>query len=154
MRPKKRGLSTVVTTLIIILLVLVDIGTVWAVVHKVIQGGVETTGSSFNCLEIDVTANSISGCVFGGGDYTCKVTFTRKAGGGEIAGLKVIFYDGVGENGGVIDVSGNIVPLESVSKSISGINTEAIPIKIEVFAYFKDSRGKEHVCTRKTVYQV
>jgi len=38
---KKRGLSAVVTTLLIILLVFVAVGIVWVVVRNVIEGGLE-----------------------------------------------------------------------------------------------------------------
>jgi len=149
----KRGLSTVVTTLIIILLVLVSIGIVWAVISNILQRGTETTDNSFRCLNIDIRATSISGCFNVGSQYTCTVNFVRKSGGGEIAGLNVRFYDEIGEESlSIIDIPGNIEPLLTISKIVSGIDSEALPSSVNVTIYLNDSNGEKYFCPQITSY--
>ncbi len=86
---KKKGLSTVVTTLIIILLVLVAIGIIWVVIANVISQGSEqisidkfTTNLKIKNANVDNSNNSID------------VDVKRNAGKGDLEGLKFIFNDG------------------------------------------------------------
>ena len=141
---KKRGLSTVVTTLIIILLVLVAIGIVWVVVRNIIQSGVEGVELSAKCLNVDVKATAVVNT--SATDY--DVTLTRTASGEEIAGVKLVFFNATGGSSSVIDVSENIAPLATVTKSVDGeiINSN----KVEVTAYFKDTSGNEKPCSQTT----
>ncbi|MCX6746682.1 MAG: hypothetical protein NTU63_00935, partial [Candidatus Pacearchaeota archaeon] len=83
---QKKGLSTIVTTLIIIVLVLVAIGIVWIVVRNVIQTGTEGVGLSqftLNAEIKDVTADNVSDNV--------NLTVKRNPGEGEILKIKFIF---------------------------------------------------------------
>ncbi|MCX6746504.1 MAG: hypothetical protein NTU63_00005 [Candidatus Pacearchaeota archaeon] len=83
---QKKGLSTIVTTLIIIVLVLVAIGIVWIVVRNVIQTGTEGVGLSqftLNAEIKDVTADNVSDNV--------NLTVKRNPGEGEISKIKFIF---------------------------------------------------------------
>lgn len=59
-RNNKRGLSEVVTSVIVILLVLVAIGIIWAVVNNLITKGGQTAGRQAECLNVrfDVSASS------------------------------------------------------------------------------------------------
>ena len=84
----KRGLSTIVTSLLLILLVIVAVGIVWIVVRNVLQGGTEgifldkfTIDAQIKNVQVDNQTNSI--------DLTVK----RNSGEGEITGLKFIFYN-------------------------------------------------------------
>ena len=137
----KRGLSLVITTLIIILLVLVAIGIIWVVIRGIIEGGVEQVGISTKCLDIDVRATAVD-CA--GGD--CNVTLTRKSGGEDIAGVKLIFSEAGGETNFVHPVPGNIATLASKTETdiSTGLTT---PNKIEVAVYFEDDSGNEQLCT-------
>jgi flagellin-like protein len=49
---EKKGLSAVVTTLIIILLVLVAVGIIWVVVRNVVEEGGSTIDLSVKCLDV------------------------------------------------------------------------------------------------------
>jgi len=86
---KKKGLSTVVTTLIIILLVLVAIGIIWVVISNVITQGSEQIFLDKFTMDLDlknVNANN--------GSNTVTMDVKRNAGKGDLYGLKFIFNDG------------------------------------------------------------
>ncbi len=154
----KRGLSTVVTTLIIVLLVLVAIGIIWAVIRGIIESGTGQIDVRSKCIEVDVRATAatytapvaddlltttIDETVIGG--YT--VTLYRGAGGDDIEGVKLVFYDSTGDSSDVIPVSGNIVPLTSKTwgpSSITGLTGTANKVKVTV--YFKNEAGVEQLC--------
>jgi len=139
----KRGLSAVVTTLIIILLVLVAIGIIWVVVRNIIQGGAGGIELSAKCLNINVKATAVS-C----SDGICDVTLTRTGSNNdELAGVKLVFFNET-ENSGVIDNSENVETL--VKKTITINSTLSAPNKIEVTVYFEDESGNEKRCSQTT----
>ena len=145
----KRGLSTVVTTLIIILLVLVAIGIIWVVIRGVIESGTQSADFAVKCLAVDIRATAIS-C---SGINTCNVTLNRKAGGEAIDGVKLVFYNTTtSTNTGVIPVVGNIAPLTTSTTSAQTTTGADYPNKVEVTAYFKDSAGTEQLCTQPSSY--
>ena len=72
---QKKGLSTVVTTLIIILLVLVAVGIIWIVVRGVIEGGTKEIDYGVKCLKTDVRATAAT-C----DAASCDVNLYRKKG--------------------------------------------------------------------------
>lgn len=85
---KKRGLSTVVTSLILILLVLVAVGVVWVVVANIISEGSEqvalgkfTIDLEIKSVSIDETSNNVS------------LVVKRNPGKGEFSGIKFLFYN-------------------------------------------------------------
>ncbi|OIO81352.1 hypothetical protein AUJ84_01415 [Candidatus Pacearchaeota archaeon CG1_02_32_132] len=89
---EKRGLSGVVTTVLIILLVLVAIGVIWAAV----RGPIQDVGKEINadCLKVDlepVSCASTDGINYG-------VTWERGAGSGTVTDVKVIFRDMNGQS--------------------------------------------------------
>jgi hypothetical protein len=142
----KRGLSTVVTTLIIILLVLVAIGIIWVVVNNVITEGSEEVDYSVKCLEVDVKATSVANC----GMASCDLTLKRGAGGEDIAGVKVVFSNSTSGSSDVIDYAGNIDELQTITPTITITGLTNNPDKVEVTPYFTDSSGVERYCTTAT----
>ncbi len=82
-----RGLSAVVTTLLIILLAIVAIGIVWAVVSNILDEGTEGI-----TLDRFVTDISISSAYIEGSNV--KVIVRRSPGGGDVSGIEFIFSDG------------------------------------------------------------
>ncbi|MDD5012395.1 MAG: LamG domain-containing protein [Candidatus Nanoarchaeia archaeon] len=84
----KKGLSTIIITLILILVSLVAIGIFWVVVNNLIKGGTEnisglgrfTLSAEIKGVSIDNSSNEIT------------LSVERKAGAGEMAGIKFIFY--------------------------------------------------------------
>jgi len=137
----KRGLSAVVTTLIIILLVLVAIGIVWVIVRNIILGGAEGIELSTKCLNTNVKTTVVD-C---SDPAACKVTFERTGSNNDaIAGVKLVFFNETG-NSGVIDELGNIEIL--AGKTITINSTLSVPNKLEVTAYFEDTFGSEKPCS-------
>lgn len=143
----KKGLSTVVTTLIIILLVLVAIGIVWIVVRAFIETGVQTVDLTAKCLQIDLKATAVS-LVSGTENY--DVTLRRGSGGSVFNGVKFLFLDSTGATGpsSVIDSLGNIEELATITKTIDGEFDTADTV--EVTPYFIDSSGNQHYCGGQT----
>ncbi len=83
-----KGLSEVVTTLIIILLVLVAIGVVWFVVNNILSSGSEQAGIEQFSIDINFIRASVNG-----DDVTLMVK--RAAGKGNLSGMKFILSDGL-----------------------------------------------------------
>ena len=129
----KKGLSTVVTTLIIILLVLVAIGIVWVVV----RGLIGTTETQINiqqkCIGIDLQIESAS-CT-GAGPYTCVAT-VRKTGGETPDGIKVLFSNAVGS---ITGAQGDTTLPISLLNNAVGISASSLPTKVEAIPYFGTS---------------
>lgn len=113
----KRGLSTVVTTLIIILLVLVAIGIIWFV----IQGLIEDTSGQIDllaaCPQINLKATSVS-CTTGndGTNSLCNVTVRREdTMDYDVSDVKLAFSND----------TGNIYAL-NIGESVDGLETVTI----------------------------
>jgi hypothetical protein len=85
----RRGLSAVVTTLLIILLSLVAIGVVWVVVQGVIQSGAEQIELGQFTLDLEIKAVQINGDT-----AVVTVVVKRNPGQGEFVGMNFIFSDG------------------------------------------------------------
>ncbi len=138
-----RGLSGVITTLIIILLVIAAIGIIWAVVSPFLKGGGGKFNAEAECMSVNLEPTALV-CT-GGVNDVCNVTVHRLSGGGEIAGVKLIFYDADQHNTYINTTVGNIQELATVT--FTNINTSLTNVsKVEVAAYFKDTSGKEAVC--------
>jgi hypothetical protein len=140
----KRGLSAIITTLLIVLLVLVATGVVWGVIRGIIREGTEGIGSSARCLNVDVRATAIN-C---NNPAACIVTLTRTGKNDDpIAGVKLVFFDGT-ETSGVITKAGNIEKL--AGKTLTVDSKLISPNKLEITAYFEDESGNEQTCSQTT----
>jgi len=85
-----KGLSGVITTLIIILLVIAAIGIIWAVVNPFIQGAGGDIDVATKCMGLDVIVQSVT-CTAGD---TCAVTFKRGSDGEtQPDGIRLLFYN-------------------------------------------------------------
>lgn len=102
----KKGVSDIITTVLIILLVLAAIVIVWQAVNKTITNGVGQIAPKMACVDISLTAVSAN--------YTSHiVTVTRNAGGDDT---------GAGSVGGVkILVGGTAATLDAGSSSAGGL---------------------------------
>lgn len=141
----KKGLSEVVTTLIIILLVLVAIGIVWVVVNNVLQSGTEQTEISAKCLLIDIKATAVN-CAAG----NCAVTYKRNAGGDDVDGIIIILSNGVASV--QRDIPGNIAALATNTTTVAETLTPD-PNKAEVAAYFIDDSGNQQLCGTTSAFE-
>lgn len=144
MRDNKKGLSTVVTTLIIILLVLVAIGIIWVVVRGVVESGTSEFDAAARCLKLDVRATTVTCAAVN----DCTVVVERKAGGDEIGGVKLVFKNtSLSTSGAVLDQQGDIPALTSQTFANVDPGLADNSDSIEVTTFVKDETGTEFVCT-------
>jgi flagellin-like protein len=119
----KKALSAVITTVIMIALVLVAIGIVWAVVNGLISGNSENSEYASKCLFSGITLSSLD-C-----SEDCQVSITRNAGsqGEEFDGVEVIF---IGETEDQeIESPGDII----TSKIVTSTLTSADSVEARVY---------------------
>ena len=142
----RKGLSAVITTLIIILLVLVAVGIIWVVVRNVVEQGAEQIDISTKCVAVDVRAVSVAESV--PGNYS--VTLNRRAGGGDIGGIKVNVFNATSSSG-VEDFGSAIAELETEKRTIVTSLTGATSIQYTVF--FLDASGNEQLCSQTNTFE-
>lgn len=149
-----KAVSTIVVTVILVALVLVAVGVVWAVISNLIGTGSETTELAGKCLNVEVRATAVT-CA--GDPLACSVTFERTGVGNDaIDGVKIKFKNDAGTSSDVIDedtienLGGDIEKL--VGKTVSDIapGIAATINTIEVTPYFLDKSGAPYLCTTTT----
>ncbi len=131
LKKNKRGVSQVLVTVLIIILVLGLVGIVWAVVSGVVQKGTEDIEGASSCLGISFDVSPVCDA------NECNVTVKRNAGGGDIGGLKVVAFDSEGVSDDIVfDSKGNLEELSSkkIEYSLSG-TLRVKPSKVEVTPY-------------------
>ncbi len=141
----KRGLSAIITTLLVILLVLVAVGIVWGVVNNLITGGAKTAELAAKCLNIDVKATSVN-CNTAS-PALCNMTFERTGTNNDgIAGVKLVFRNSTAATASsVVNVPGNIEKL--VGKTALNIDSNmTVSDSVEVTVFFEDASGNEDLC--------
>lgn len=141
----KRGLSTVVTTLIIILLVLVAIGIIWIVVRGVIEQGSQQIDVSSKCPFLDITITEAQARFCNG--TACNATIVRSSGGDETG----VFYRLVVNNGTATckyDETNDMAPLaeDSTNRTYSPACTIYNPTKLTVTPYMMNSENIPQLC--------
>jgi len=143
----KQGMSAVVTTLIIILLVIVALGIIWVVVKNVIESGREQVEWANKCMSIEVTAVKI---VASGDNFENYTVTLRRTGAGEdaIEGVKLVFSDGT-EYSNVTEFGIAIGKLETKTSAIL-VTDVANATELQITPYFKDDLGEEHLCETRT----
>ena len=151
----KKGMSDVVTTLIIILLVIAAIGIIWVVVRPFISGGTEQFDIKSGCLNVNLQIVKAI-CNSSTNLTNCTVTVKRADSGKEfnISGVYLIFTD-ANLATKRIEVPVNIPQLASVlvlPNNESGVSNTKNITKIEVVAYFNDKSGKPTYCDAASSY--
>ena len=140
-----KGLSTIVTTVILVALALVAIGVIWAVIGNLLGKSSGDISSSSACLKIDLKIVNAD-CTT---PTACQVTLSRGAGGDEFSGVKLIFSDDLTSK--VVDAPGNIEPLFTITVTKdSGFSTTA-PNKVEIAPYFTEG-GEEKSCQKSAPF--
>lgn len=143
----KKGLSTVVTTLIIILLVLVAIGIVWFVVGGLLENSAERIDVLSECPLIQLDIVSASTC----NASECSVSVNRKDGDGETpAGIRMVVTNGTASVSDNTDVqlSGFETAIVSINQGVEN------PTEVKVAAYFRDSNNEIKVCSQVATYSL
>jgi len=133
-----KGLSAIVSTLIIILLVLVAAGIIWVVVRGIIQEGAEGIELGKFTLDLEIKAAQI-----GDGDVTVVVV-RRNPGEGNYIGMNFVFSDGT--NSEIKRENTTLQELEEKSFNfiLNEISTANLAT-ISVAPIFELSSGKESV---------
>ena len=145
MMKNKKGLSTVVTTLIIVLLVLVAVGIIWGVVNNLLSKSKTSIETGTKCLDLDITAVKVINTTTSG-DY--DVTLRRGASGDdEEIYAKIVFYND-STNTAVLDFTEGLTPLETNTLNMS---TELLNAnKVEITPYYMDDNGNDALCPAGT----
>ena len=146
-----KGLSTVVTTLIIVLLVLAAIGIIWGPIKSLLSNSASSLDKTkcFN-LDIGITKAKLANATTSNSSYLITMKRSDTLSDVEEAGAKLIFYNDTAssktidfndKNGGKMFTSPSVF-----TKEIDGNITDAT--KIEVMPYYVDeSTGKKQVCS-------
>lgn len=148
----RRGLSAIIVTLIMILLVIVAAGIIWVVIRNVVGSGTEQINVGTACLNTNVEATKVTNSSpYLTSPVTYQVTLTRSAGGGEIGGVKIVFTNETGTESYVHTEAGNIDPLATTTVSASGV-TITNANQVDVVVYFLDNSGEEQSCSVSNEY--
>jgi hypothetical protein len=134
----QKGLSAIVSTLIIILLVLVAVGIIWVVVRNLVQEGAEEIDLGRFTLDLEIKRAQIEN-----GDVTVVVV-RRNPGQGNYIGMNFVFFDGI--NSEIIRENTTLQELEerSFTFTLTEISTDSLET-ISVAPIFELSSGEESV---------
>ncbi len=136
----KKGLSTIIVTLILILLSLVAVGIVWVVVSNILQSGTEQTSSGLGQIFLSIGIENVK--VESNGDVSVSVK--RNAGEGDLSGINFIVSDG--ENSQVIKKSESLGELATKTFTITSAElTDVAFVKEVSIAPISGTEGKEKV---------
>jgi len=134
----RKGLSAIVATLIIILLVLVAAGIIWVVVRNIITEGAEEIELGRFTFDLSIKSAYIDGT-------NVKVNVRRSPGGGDLIGIKFIFFNSTDS----IIVNRNIPLIELQERLFSFNSSEVGDInalqEVSVAPIYESSSGGETV---------
>jgi len=130
----KKGLSTVITSMILILLSLVAVGIVWVVIRNVITETVDDISISSVVLDLDVKS-----FIDNGGEITVRVK--RNVGEGDITGLAFVISDGI--NSEIIEVED--VDLKELGEGNFLLNYDGLVKDISVAPIFLTESGRNKI---------
>ncbi len=142
----KRGLSAIVATLIIILLVLVAVGIVWVVVNSVIKEGAEDIEINAKCLQVSLEAVSVVPYAGEAGNYS--VTLHRTGTGDEIGGVKISLFNET-DNSGVLEGFLALGLLATETEKFEGVTNSS---RLDYTAFFIDDSGNDKLCGQTGSY--
>ena len=137
----RKGMSTVIATLIIILLVFVAAAILWVVIRNLVTGGSSQLDLTSKCLDTEVVPTKIN--LTSPGVY--QVTVLRNSGDDEIGGIKIIFTSESGDVNYIHDAPGDIENLRLKTETVT-VQDVTNPDKIEVVVYFNDKSGNQQMC--------
>lgn len=142
----KRGLSTIVIILIMILLSLAAIGIVWFVVQNILSKGAHQVGLGQFLINLDITnAREQSGNIL--------VNIMRNTGKGELVKIKFILSDGI--NSEILEQASNLSELETGSFSLHPTELISTNIKnVSVAPVFRTEDGSEATGTITDTYTI
>src|SRR3989304_5627712 len=142
-----KGLSDVVTTLVIILISLVAIGVVWVVIQNVIQKGSEQVELGQFTLDLQIKAVQVQD------ENVTIVIVKRNPGEGEFVGMNFIFSDG--QNSEIIRENISLQELEekTFTFTLTTISTSALK-SVSVAPIYRPSSGRETIGSVSDMFNV
>jgi hypothetical protein len=144
---KKKGLSTVIITLILIVISLVAIGAVWLVVSNLLKGQSENVGTDKLTFSANIERVTLQDSV-----NNASITVERKVGAGDMKGMKFYFY-----NSTSVEVRTEYVAInELVSRKFSfnlNMNISSLE-KISIVPIFNSKDGKDNLGNVADTYDV
>lgn len=138
----KKGLSTVVTTVIMVLLVLVAVGVVWVVINNILGDTSGQIDISAKCSTTNLEVDSVI-CQSA---TECTVAL-KKSGSHEINGTLFVFSNATASSNP--DVPPQVGDIQ-VLKSFTLNPNVASPTKVSVKAYFINNEGVDVPCSQIT----
>lgn len=149
----KKGLSAIVTTLIIILLVLVAIGIIWGVVKGLLDDSKDDISNSQKCLDIEFSVSKLEVATV---QENHSITIRRSPTGmEENVGVKVLIYTNESNSdlmvfGGEEDpVYFGLGAVETYQMELTDLVGQRIT-QVDMIPYFIDEAGSEVVCQTVT----
>ena len=135
----KKGISTIVTVIILVALVLVVIGIFWSTAIGVVEEQTESVESAQDCLGIVLNIESVT-CLAGG---PCEVEVKRAVGSASkpIDGVQVTLSNDAGDEVSLDAMDGDTVATKTYTWSGQGIDN---PTSGSLRFYFGDSANPEY----------
>ena len=148
MRGNRKGLSTIVSTLLILLLVFVAVGILWSVVRTFIQSGSEEVSLGKFTLDLQIDSVAVNDT-----NNTVYVKVQRNVGTGNFSALKFVFSDDSESESIVYNQS--LLENEKLTFSfiLSKLNVSNL-VTVEVIPIFTLSSGKTSSGDVKDTYYV
>ncbi len=134
----KKGVSAIVATLIIVLLVIVATGIVWVVVKNIISEGAEEIEFGRFTFDLSIKSAYIE-------SSNANVKIRRSPGGEDLIGVRFIFFDGT--NSIIADEK---IPLEELQEKLFSFDSSKVGDvnslqKVSVAPIYKLDSGKEKI---------
>ena len=157
----KKGLSDVIGTLMIILLVVVAVALLWIPVRNLINNSSEKFDGGTKCLDVDVQVTKVVRAN-DNADLTTNpnrnkiynVTIERFDNGAfDINGVDLAFENSAGTANHVSEIMLNIPALKILTKKVT-LSRNLVPTKVKVNAFFISEKGKKFACPNQQVYDV
>ncbi|MDD5012555.1 MAG: LamG domain-containing protein [Candidatus Nanoarchaeia archaeon] len=143
----KKGLSTIIITLILILVSLVAIGIFWVVINNLIKSGTEGIGLGRLTLNAEIKSVSIDNS-----SNNVTLTVERKVGAGEMTGIKFIFYSDTDTE--IITEDIELEQLKEAQFTFHLLMNVGDITKISIAPIFSSSEGEESVGNVLDTYNV
>ncbi len=141
---RKKGLSEVVITIILILLMLVAVGVVWIVIRNVISEGGEQVSLGMLTLNLEIENVQVN-------SGSIDVRVKRNAGKGDLAGINFIISDGV--NTEVIKKETTMGELETVNFNLDIMMNANNAESVSIAPIFLSESGKEIIGNEVDTYK-
>ncbi len=145
----RKGISGIVTTLMIVLLAIVAAAILFVVIRGLVERGASDIEIGTKCLEtsIKITKADCTGTL-------CSITLTRQTGDDEIGGVDIVFENREGtESSEPIELKENIEKLQL--KTIEGHETGLQdPGKVKAQVFYIDASGAKESCIGVVEFQI